>query len=182
MRGCKLRSVRERVRSLLGRWEILRPLLERAHLWHWSRRGVALGSAIGVFYGFLIPVGQIPASALTAALLRANVPMAVAGTWITNPLTTAPAYYGMYRLGAWILGQTTSENWGALGMLDHIGEVGRALLVGAPIAALVLGLISYLGVSLIWRYRVSRRRPDLLKRLRAVVKRRREAGQRSAAR
>ena len=175
MRNKKIQALRERVRSLLGRWEILRPLLERAHLWHWSRRSVAIGSAIGVFYGFLIPIGQIPASALTAAILRANVPIAVGATWVTNPFTTAPAYYGMYKLGDWILNSNSSTSTEELsGIMSRAGEVGAALLVGAPITAVVLAAVTYFGVSVAWRLRVLRRRPLLVGRIRTALQRRRQ--------
>ena len=43
------------------RW--LGPRMFHPRLWHVSRRGVALGVAIGVFFGFLIPIAQIPVSA-----------------------------------------------------------------------------------------------------------------------
>ncbi|HUG77565.1 MAG TPA: DUF2062 domain-containing protein, partial [Burkholderiales bacterium] len=54
------------------RW--LGPLLKRSWLWHLDRRRVAAGAAIGVFFGFLIPIGQIPLSAAGAVVLRANLP------------------------------------------------------------------------------------------------------------
>src|SRR4051794_35702085 len=77
------------------RW--LGPLLNDPRLWHMSRRGIALGLALGVFFGLLIPVAQIPVSAAAAVLLRANLPMAAASTFVTNPVTFGPVYYGAYR-------------------------------------------------------------------------------------
>lgn len=65
------------------RW--LGPSLHHPRLWHISRRGVAMGLAVGVFFGLLIPVVQIPAAA----------------TLITNPVTFVPVYYAAYHLGAW---------------------------------------------------------------------------------
>ena len=41
----------------------LYPLLQHPRLWHWSRRGVALGVGLGVFFGLLVPVAQIPLAA-----------------------------------------------------------------------------------------------------------------------
>jgi hypothetical protein len=40
------------------------PLLRHPRLWHLTRASVARGVAIGVFFGFLIPLGQIPAAAV----------------------------------------------------------------------------------------------------------------------
>ena len=63
-----------------------------------------MGVAVGVFFGLLLPVAQIPVSAAVAVLLRANLPMAVASTLVTNPVTFGPVYYGAYRLGKALLG------------------------------------------------------------------------------
>ncbi|TSA11154.1 MAG: DUF2062 domain-containing protein, partial [Betaproteobacteria bacterium] len=57
-------------RSRALRW--LGPLLEREWLWHLNRRTVATGAALGVFFGLIVPVAQIPFAAAGAILLRAN--------------------------------------------------------------------------------------------------------------
>ena len=54
------------------------PTLLHPQLWYFSRRGVALGVGLGIFFGFLIPLAQIPVAAVSATLLRANVPTAIA--------------------------------------------------------------------------------------------------------
>ena len=69
-----------------------------------NRRGIALGLAIGVFFGLLMPVAQILFAAVAALLLRVNIPAAVGSTLITNPITFAPVYYAAYHLGVWMLG------------------------------------------------------------------------------
>ena len=60
----------------------LAPHLANPKLWCWSRRGVALGVAIGLFIGFLIPVAQILLAAAAAVVLRANVPIAAAASYL----------------------------------------------------------------------------------------------------
>jgi uncharacterized protein (DUF2062 family) len=85
------------------RW--MGPILNNPRLWHFSRKGIALGMALGVFFGLLIPIAQIPFSATLAVVLRANVPMAVASTLVTNPITFGPVYYGAYHLGRLVLGK-----------------------------------------------------------------------------
>ncbi|MDO9012883.1 MAG: DUF2062 domain-containing protein [Gallionella sp.] len=62
--------------------------------------------ALGVFFGLLIPIAQIPLTVAAAIVMRANVPAAAASTLITNPITFGPIYYGAYWLGAWV----TSED------------------------------------------------------------------------
>jgi uncharacterized protein (DUF2062 family) len=85
------------------RW--LAPYLGHPKLWHWSRRGVALGVGIGVFFGLLIPIAQIPFAAAAAVILRANLPAAAASTLVTNPITFAPVYFAAYKIGAWVTGE-----------------------------------------------------------------------------
>ncbi|WP_382323927.1 DUF2062 domain-containing protein [Hydrogenophaga sp. UC242_53] len=58
------------------RW--MGPVLHQPRLWHFSRKGIAMGVAVGIFFGLLVPIAQMPLSAAAAVLLRANLPMAVA--------------------------------------------------------------------------------------------------------
>lgn len=104
-----LRLVRQSLRSLRHPrlrhrpwWRaISRPFANRA-LWIPCRDTVAGGLAIGLFFSMmLMPFQMIPA-ALIAMRLRANVPFAIAGCWITNPITTPPVLYGQFRLGQWL--------------------------------------------------------------------------------
>ena len=147
----------------------LGPWLQQPKLWHWSRRGVAMGVALGVFFGLLIPVAQIPLSVAAAVLLRANVPAAVASTLVSNPLTFAPIYYGAYRLGVWVTGEKappqgievigTQEIENTLSLWQRIAALGKPLVVGLCITAVLMGLFSYGLISLAWRWRtVSKRR------------------------
>ncbi|MCG5262476.1 DUF2062 domain-containing protein [Cupriavidus gilardii] len=85
------------------RW--MGPILQHPRLWHVSRRGMALGVALGMFFGLLLPIAQIPMSAAVAVALRANVPAAVATTFVSNPLTFGPIYYAAWRLGSAVLGE-----------------------------------------------------------------------------
>ena len=149
------------------RW--MGPVLNHPRLWHFSRKGIALGMALGVFFGLLIPIAQIPFSATLAIVLRANVPMAVASTLVTNPVTFGPVYYGAYHLGLWVLGQDSASLPEALqpveakdseadrtwtesvsGWFETITTVGKPLAVGLVILACVFGVLVYLLVSMIW--------------------------------
>lgn len=147
------------------RW--LAPYLGHPRLWHWSRRGVAVGVAIGVFFGLLIPVAQIPLSAVAAVVLRANVPAAAASTLVTNPVTFAPIYYAAYRLGAWVTGVNGEMAAHADNPPPHdpeasvwqrIASLGLPLLVGLSITATIAGLLCYALVSLGWYWHVMRKR------------------------
>jgi uncharacterized protein (DUF2062 family) len=144
----------------------LGPRLTEPRLWHWSRRGVALGVALGVFFGLLIPVAQIPASVGAAILLRANIPAAAASTLVTNPVTFGPVYYAAYRLGSWITGDVAPppvadaavdqiEAALDVGLWQRITALGKSLLIGLAITAVLMGLLSYALITAIWRWRVA---------------------------
>jgi len=147
------------------------PVLNHPRLWHFSRKGIAMGLALGIFFGLLIPVAQIPFSATVAVLLRANLPMAVASTLVTNPVTFGPVYYGAYRLGKWVLGEddvsedqalailekaeaapTEAKGWGnrITAWLTYLGTVGKPLVIGLAIVATASGLAIYFLTSALW--------------------------------
>jgi len=107
-------TIRQRIQRWIPSEEKLRdhhslrwmgPLLRRRWLWNLSRRRVAAGAAIGVFFGFLIPVMQIAAAALVAILLRANLPVAAVATLVSNPFTYVPIGIAAYQTGAWLRGE-----------------------------------------------------------------------------
>ena len=83
------------------RW--MGPALAHPRLWHMSRKGIAAGLALGLFFGLLVPIAQIPLAATAAVVLRANLPVAIGSTLVTNPVTFGPVYYGAYKLGDWLL-------------------------------------------------------------------------------
>ncbi len=146
------------------RW--LAPWLGHPKLWHWSRRGVALGVALGVFFGLLIPVAQIPLTATAAIVLRANLPAAAASTLISNPVTFGPLYYAAYRLGSWVTGETSLPQEDAetarmpepdKTLWQRVTSLGKPLLVGLLIMASLCGLATYALIDLFWRWRTGQR-------------------------
>lgn len=169
------------------RW--LGPALLNPRLWRVRRRSLALGMALGFFFGLLVPLAQIPLSAAAAVALRANVPAAVASTLVTNPLTFGPLYYAAWRIGHTILdgpsapaahpqGAPATEDVAAsnaaappdegfwAGVERRVKAVGKPLLLGLAIMASVVGVLTYVGVSLAWRIAVLRKRRARLRRLR----------------
>lgn len=149
------------------RW--LGPALQHPRLWCLSRRGIALGVAAGIFFGLLVPIAQIPLSAAAAVALRANVPVAVASTLVSNPATFGPIYYAAWKVGGAVLGEpareppapvaeaAADESWFS-GAWTRIAAVGKPLLVGLAVFASGFGLLSYLLVSWLWAMRVRRKR------------------------
>lgn len=149
------------------------PSLHHPRLWHLSRRGLALGMALGIFFGLLIPIAQIPASAAAAVLLRANLPAAVASTLVTNPITFGPVYYAAWRVGSAILGEPVADDevppevpevdvapdqsWLG-GLQQRVMGVGKPLLVGLCVLATTLSVATYFGVLWLWTLSVLWRR------------------------
>ena len=76
---------------LKSRW--LKPFGQRirhSELWRFTRRSVPRGVAIGLFVGIflMVPGVQVVGAALLSAPLRANIPVAAAMTFLSNPATT----------------------------------------------------------------------------------------------
>jgi uncharacterized protein (DUF2062 family) len=64
---------------------------------------IAMGCACGIFCSALPIFGQTFISMIAARLLRASIIASIPWTWISNPLTTLPMWYGGYRLGIWLM-------------------------------------------------------------------------------
>ena len=158
-----LRAVAPSREQLAGnRWlRTLAPCLTEPRLWQWSRRRVASGAAIGLFIGLLIPVAQILVAASAAVFLRANVPVAVAGTLLSNPLTVPPILFAAYHLGAWVTGSSIPA---AVSLSDpttfweNLGTIGMPLLAGLGITASCAAIVAYLLISQLWIWRVAAKR------------------------
>lgn len=138
---------------LFARW------LHHPGLWHINRRGVSVGLAIGLFWAFIpMPLQMVPSTAL-ALLLRANVPAAIAGAWVTNPFTMAPAIILCYQIGTWILGVPTHDlaveaswDW----VTREFALIWEPYLLGSVVVGAVSALIGYFGIQMLWRWHVVR--------------------------
>jgi len=134
-------------------------LLHDPNLWHLNRHSVSDALAIGLFWAFVpMPFQMIPAAAC-AIFFRANLPLAVALVWITNPLTMPPVFYFCYKLGSLILGTTPQEiafelNWAWLS--TELARIWQPFLIGCAIVATSASVVGYLGIRLLWRWHVIR--------------------------
>lgn len=137
---------------------VLGPLLERPWLWNLSRRRVAAGAAIGVFFAFILPIAQILLAAGAAVLLRANLPVAALATLITNPFTFAPLYVAAYYTGAALLGETASAEVAASlasdfdpsSLLDRTTGVLKPWFTGLAVFATGGAVIAWVLVNVAW--------------------------------
>lgn len=176
--------IRRRLQRLLPSEEALRnrrslrwlgPLLRRPWLWQLSRRRVAAGAAIGVFFGFVIPVLQIALAAIAAVALRANLPAAAVSTLVSNPFTYVPIGVLAHKTGAALLGRPADaeaaqaqaralaqqlENRDAepQSRSEQLMGIGKPLVVGLAVFAVVGAIATWIAVNVAWIALVAWRR------------------------
>ncbi len=123
---------------------------------------LAMGLAIGVFTGFLIPTGgQVIAALALAYLMKSNKILAAMGTFITNPYTATVSVPAQCWIGAIILGRplTFAELSNRFGCLmaepswANFLELGEdliiPLLLGGAVFAVVFSIPTYY-LTLFW--------------------------------
>lgn len=149
--------------SQLGK---LNRYLHQPALWRFDCHSISLGVAAGLFAAALplMPL-QMLIAAVLAILIRANLPIALAVSWVSNPITLIPITYFTYALGNWILGVKQSKleiiihkyGWHLRDTQDYwssftawLAKYGKAFFVGLPIVAIGAALTGYLLVIALW--------------------------------
>ncbi|MEO5771877.1 MAG: DUF2062 domain-containing protein [Burkholderiaceae bacterium] len=133
---------------LQRRW--LRPLAHRlgeAGLWHMRAEAVARGAAIGLFWAFAVPFAQVLFAAAHCVWWRANIPVAAALTFITNPFTIGGWLWLAYQVGSRFVGPAgavpPAGDW-----LSKMQALGWPTAVGMALFAVVGSLLGYVSVRL----------------------------------
>lgn len=151
--------------------KVFAPHLADPRLWHFNRRCLSKAVYIGVMSAFFPLPGQMPIATIAALYFRANLPMAVMLTWITNPLTSIPIFYFAYWLGALLvdapmidfklIGEMLSafSLWifsdGSNPFVTFRQSISlTAFIVGLTILSVVSGVVSGLAFRIFWRWRV----------------------------
>ena len=164
-----------------NRW--LAPIAHRflsPELWRFTRRSVPRGVALGVFAGFIIPVGQIFLAAFLALPARANVPLSALVTFVTNPFTFPFWAVVANRIGGFILkidsvatggaapSEMASGRWAWwIELFEGVGITVLVTIFGFVILAIVGAAVGYVASSFVWRIMVARKRARQLKRMEA---------------
>jgi uncharacterized protein (DUF2062 family) len=166
-----IRMARESVpsREALARNRFIKPVAHRVlapELWRFTRRsvprGVALGLLVGIF--LLIPGVQIAGTALLALPVRANVPVAVAMTFLSNPATTPFILAMSYYVGRLLLGRSGDMSE-LMALIDHhatisqwaawlFSETAPVMLFGLFVVSVVTAAIGYVLAVWFWRQRM----------------------------
>lgn len=79
---------------------------------------IALGCSCGIFVSPLPTLGQTFIGMVLAKLLGGNVVASLPWSWISNPFTTLPIFYGCYRVGMLV----TPGEW-KLVSFERVGEI-----------------------------------------------------------
>lgn len=152
-----------------SRW--LRPFghrVRQSELWRFTRRSVPRGVAIGLFVGIflMVPGLQIVGAVLVCMALRANVPIAAAMTFLSNPATTPLFLVGAVNLGnrlgfhadlstLQVLSSTHASIWRWFDWL--VSDAAPAMIAGLAMIAAIFAFAGY-WVSLVgWRWWIGRK-------------------------
>lgn len=140
----------------------------RSELWRFTRRSVPRGVALGIAAGIIIPLGQIFVAAMLALPFRANVPVAAALTFVTNPATTPLVWLFAHWLGGLLLrvdeGTIVAPVSTAMQQTDFDKFLewltGETLVTafGLVVLAVVTSAVGYLVSGWGWRWWVARKR------------------------
>lgn len=155
-------------REAMAQNRYLAPIAHRflnPELWRFTRRSVPRGVALGLFAAFIIPVGQIFLAAFLAWPARANVPLAAAVTFVTNPFTIAFWAVVANKVGNFILRidatatevvMTQAQSTWWVYIVDAFQLAGVTVL-GFFVLAVVTSAVGYIAASGIWRVIVGRK-------------------------
>ena len=163
------RHAPSREEVLRSRW--LKPFGKRIHrrdLWRFNRRSVPRGVATGLFVGIflMVPGLQIIGAALASVPFRANIPIAAAMTFLSNPATTPFFIIAAINIGN-LLGfhadlatfQVLATTHASVGrwLAWLLSDAAPAMVCGLAIIGFAVAFAGY-WVSLVgWRWWVARK-------------------------
>ena len=115
-------------------------------IWIFRPQLLAKGAALGLFIACTPTFGiQMLISAAMAILLRVNLPISLAATWITNVATAPFFYYSCYRVGLFLFrGKIpASEVAPFVGKWQTFAKIAYPLWMGSLIVGTVIALAGY---------------------------------------
>jgi len=149
----------------------LRPFgdrVRRSDLWRFTRRSVPRGVFAGLFIGIflMVPGLQIVGAALMSIPMRANIPIAAAMTFLSNPATTPFFLVAAIEVGnrmgfhadlaSFERLRTTGASVGTW-LAWLLSDAAPALVSGLFVIGLGVALVGYI-VSLVgWRWWIGRK-------------------------
>lgn len=147
-------------------------LVLRSELWRMNRRSVPRGVALGLFVGVMIPFAHFVVATFVAVFVRANIPAALAATFIGFPVIYVGIVALAYRIGEWMLHidamtgiqpiSETMQHTQTDHLLQQITGAGLDTALGLFVIATVLACLGYVLTSVFWRHWVARKRRQRL--------------------
>ena len=133
--------------------------LQDPQLWKWNKRTISRAFAIGLFCAFIpIPLHTLLAAAL-AVVFSSNILLSMALVWVNNPITMLPIYYFTYMLGSYIINMEFDSNFVFTTeyILENLTTTTLALWVGGLIVGTIVGILGFIAILLIYKYRAFKR-------------------------
>jgi uncharacterized protein (DUF2062 family) len=165
---------------LVSPWTLVRKkLVEPILRAQGSPLSIARGAALGMWFTLTPTVGiQMFLVTVIGIPWKANIPIAIALVWLSNPLTIVPMYYAFYWLGTLLMGMPTRSyrelatvfldlvrrvdqpDWSLIDGLKLLGEeVVTPMILGSIVIATVLAVPTYhVALRLAWRRQARRLR------------------------
>jgi uncharacterized protein (DUF2062 family) len=157
-----IKPLAEAIRRSRHRWylRIFGSHITDPRLWSLKRDSITGAFGAGLAIAFVpLPIHTLLA-VIVALVRRLNLPVLIAATWICNPFTVVPLYFGAYRLGAWLLRYKPrhfafemSWRW----LESGLGPKWKPFLFGCLVCAVVFGLAGRWTLELIWRAAIRRK-------------------------
>ncbi|HEY0626354.1 MAG TPA: DUF2062 domain-containing protein [Allosphingosinicella sp.] len=140
----------------------------RSDLWRFTRRSVPRGVGVGLLVGIflMIPGLQIIGAALLSVPFRANIPIAAAMTFLSNPATTPFILVASIAVGNYMGFRADIETFYTLyGRGAGVGEwlawlgsdAAPALITGLLVIAAASAAIGYVIAMFGWRWWTGRK-------------------------
>ncbi len=123
--------------------KILSLFLEQDGSPFFNAKGIAVGVFCGCFpfFGFQTLLGLF-----LARVAKGNLFLAAIGTWISNPFTYVPLYFFNYKVGSYLLKNSTDIIFEKNLMIEELWEKGSVfslrLILGSALVGLFLASIS----------------------------------------
>jgi uncharacterized protein len=139
-----------------------------SEFWRFTRRSVPRGVAVGLFVGvfFLIPGVQIIAATIFSIPWRANIPIAAAMTFLTNPFTTPFVMLAAIGVGnllgfhadrAAVIEMYTRQAPVSEWIAWLASDAAPALVTGLFVIGVASGAIGYFLSVFVWRWWTARK-------------------------
>lgn len=137
--------------------------LSHKNIWYFNLHSVSRGVAIGLFSAFIPLPFQMLTAALLAIFFRANLPVSILMTWVSNPFTFFPLNYFIFKVGDFIVREEIRDktipefswimsnfDFSWTSFTSMISQFGEIYFIGLSIVALSSACIGYFVVIFIW--------------------------------